>query len=158
MDRRQVGERWLRGVLSQVDFQLRGGDRGRRDENFDWNWFRRRSIAHFVDARRRVREVLGRMRGKVPNGYSTEWLRRNAASLWETCEALVDDLNRRQFDDAIALKITGYRRAFFPAEAFYWPRVLREQIQAIHPDYRFHFGHHTPCSGSPCSMPSDSAP
>ncbi len=118
MDMSDAGQRWLRGVLSQIDFHLRGGDRGRRDENFDWDWFRRRPTAHFVDARRRLRKVLGRMSGKAPTGYSTEWLRRNAASLWETREALVDDLSRRQFDDAIALKVAGYRRAFVPAEAF----------------------------------------
>lgn len=111
-------QRWLVGVLSQIDFQLRGGDRGRRDENLDWSWFKRLPTAHFVDARRRVRETLGRMAGKMPKGYSAEWLRRNAAKLWETREALVDDLSRRQFDDAIALKVVGYRRAFFPAEAF----------------------------------------
>lgn len=118
MDMSDTGQRWLRGVLSQIDFHLRGGDRGRRDENFDWDWFRRRPTAHFVDARRRLRNVLGRMSGKAPTGYNTEWLRRNAARLWETREALVDDLSRRQFDDAIALKVVGYRRAFVPAEAF----------------------------------------
>ena len=117
-DGSEVGQRWLHGLLSQVDFHLRGGDRGRRDENFDWTWFRRRPTAHLVDARRRVRKVLGWMRGELPNGYSAEWLRRNADRLWRTRQALVDDLSRRQFDDAIALKIVGYRRSFFPAEAF----------------------------------------
>lgn len=111
-------QRWLDGLLSQVDFHLRGGDRSRRDSNFDWRWFRSLPTARFVDARRRVRKMLGRLSGKAPKGYTAEWLTQNASRLWQTREVLADDVSRRQFDDAIALKIVGYRRAFFPPEAF----------------------------------------
>lgn len=118
MIKSDVEQRWMSSLLSQIDFHLRGGDRGRRDENFDWRWFRTLPTAHFLDARRRIREMLFRLSGKEPKGYTTEWLRRNARNLWQTREVLVDELSRRQFDDAIALKVVGYRRAFFPPEAF----------------------------------------
>lgn len=111
-------QRWLQGLLFQIDFQLRGSDRRRRDDNFDWGWFRKLPTAHLVDVRRRVRRVISRFGGKEAKGHTTEWLARNASRLWQTREVLEDDLSRRQYDDAIALKIVGYRRAFFPAEAF----------------------------------------
>lgn len=38
--------------------------------------------------------------------------------MWQTRTLLADDLSRRLFDDAIVLKIVGYRRAFYPPEAF----------------------------------------
>ena len=111
-------QRWRQSVLSHIDFLLRGGDRGRKDENFDWMWFRKRPTAHFVDARRRVRGLVGRIGGTLPKGYSVQWLEQNAEMLWKTRETLADDLSRRQFDDALVLKVVGYRRAFFPVEAF----------------------------------------
>ncbi|MBX3692104.1 hypothetical protein [Dokdonella sp.] len=111
-------QRWLNGLLSQIDFHLRGCARGRRDQNFDWKWFRRLPTAHFIDTRRRIRKLLGRLNGNVPKGYSVEWLVENSSKLWQTRQLLQDDLSRRQFDDAITLKIVGYRRAYFPPEAF----------------------------------------
>lgn len=111
-------QRWRQELLFQIDFHLRGSDRGRRDDNFDWRWFRRLPTAHLVDTRRRVRKLLSRFAGKSPTGYTADWLMQNAARLWQTRKLLADDLSCRQFDDAIVLKIVGYRRAFFPPESF----------------------------------------
>jgi FkbM family methyltransferase len=127
-------ERWLQSLLFQVDFQLRGSDRGRRDDNFDWGWFRKLPTAHLVDARRRVRGLISRFGGKEVRGHTTAWLERNASRLWQTREALADDLSRRQFDDAIVLKIVGYRRAFFPPEAFDTYLDLVASQPFIHPE------------------------
>lgn len=69
-----VEQRWLSGLLDQIDFQLRGGDRGRKDNNFDWEWFRKLPTAHFIDARRYVRKVLHQIWGKPLKGYTTQWL------------------------------------------------------------------------------------
>jgi len=118
MNKSESEQRWLLNLLFQINFQLRGSSRGRRDDNFDWSWFRKLPTAHLVDLRRRVRKVISLLRGKEPKGYTTEWLRRNMSELWQTREAFVDALSRRLFDEAIVLKIVGYRRAFFPPEAF----------------------------------------
>ena len=48
-----VEQRWLSGLLDQIDFQLRGGDRGRKDNNFDWEWFRKLPTAHFITSKPR---------------------------------------------------------------------------------------------------------
>ncbi|MFG5778553.1 FkbM family methyltransferase [Comamonas sp. J-3] len=111
-------KRWLDGLLSHIYFQLRGSDRGRRDKNFDWLWFKKLPTAHFIDTRRRIRKLLNLFNKEKNKGYTTEWLKSNSAKLWETRQLLVDGLSRRQFDDAIVLKVVGYRRSFFPAEAF----------------------------------------
>ncbi|MEN1957644.1 FkbM family methyltransferase [Luteimonas changyuni] len=129
-----AGQRWLHGLLSQIDFQLRGSSRGRKDGNFDWNWFKKLPTAHFVDARRRVRQVFGSLSGNPQKGYSTEWLQRNSIKLWETREVLVDDLSRRQFDDAIVLRVVGYRRAYFPPEAFDAYLEIKRSKSFSHPE------------------------
>ena len=134
MTKLNTKQRWLSGLISQVDFHLRGSDRSRRDDHFDWRWFRKLPTAHFVDARRRVRKILGLLSGKAPNSYSMEWLVQNASSLWQTREVLADDLSRRQFDDAIVLKIVGYRRAFFPPEAFDAYLELNASRPFTHPE------------------------
>ena len=85
---------------------------------FDWKWFSKLPTAHFVDARRRVRSLLGKIDEKYSPVYSLAWLEKHAEKLWETRELLVDEISRRQFDDAIVLKIVGYRRFYFYPEAF----------------------------------------
>lgn len=130
-----VEQRWLSGLLDQIDFQLRGGDRGRKDNNFDWEWFRKLPTAHFIDARRYVRRVLYQVWGKPPKGYTTQWLQDNYLNLWQTRMLLTDALSRRLFDDAIVLKIVGYRRAFYPPEAFdTYLEVMSESQPFSHPN------------------------
>lgn len=53
-----VEQRWLTGLLDQINFQLRGSDRGRKDNNFDWKWFTKLPTAHFIDTRRNVQKAL----------------------------------------------------------------------------------------------------
>ena len=48
---------------------------------------------------------------------------------------LTDALSRRLFDDAIVLKIVGYRRAFYPPEAFdTYLEVMSESQPFSHPN------------------------
>jgi len=128
-------QRWLSGLLYQIDFQLRGGDRGRKDNNFDWEWFKKLPTAHFIDARRYLRKVLHQVWGKTSKGYTTQWLQDNYLNLWQTRVLLTDVLSRRLFDDAIVLKIVGYRRAFYPPEAFdTYLEVMSESQPFFHPN------------------------
>ena len=109
---------WLNSLTAQIDFYLRGSDRSRKDANFNWEWFKRLPTARLIDTRRQIKRLLRSFGGAWSQGYSKEWLQENFEKLWITRELLADGLSRRQFDDAIILKIVGYRRFFFPAEAF----------------------------------------
>lgn len=113
-------QRWLSTLQAQIDFHLRGGDRSRLDDSFDWKWFTRLPTARFVDTRRRLKKILKRFGGVWSQGYSVEWLQENAEKLWHTRIVLADEMSRRQFDDAIVLKIVGYRRFFS-----LWKLVIR---------------------------------
>lgn len=126
-------KRWLNEILFQIDFGLRGLGRARKDDNFDWRWFRKLPTAHFFDTRRRIKRIISFFTKRPPKGYSINWLINNAAELWSTREALADDLSRRQFDDAIVLKIIGYRRSYYPPEAFDAYCEIHESVPFVHP-------------------------
>nr|WP_199045307.1 FkbM family methyltransferase [Dyella sp. ASV24] len=111
-------EAWLDGLTERVDFYIRGTSRSRRDKNFDWHWFLKLPAAHLLDARRLLKSWLRPLGGKWARGISMAWLRENARALWETRQVLADDLSRRLFDDALILKIVGYRRFYFQPEEF----------------------------------------
>lgn len=74
--------------------------------------------------------------GKPLKGYTTQWLEENYLNLWRTRALLVDAYSRRLFDDALVLKIVGYRRAFFSPEAFdTYLEVINEAQPFINPDF-----------------------
>lgn len=54
--------------------------------------------AHFIDARRRARKMLGLLSGEAPTGYSTEWLIQLASKLWQAREVLADDILTLKFE------------------------------------------------------------
>lgn len=109
---------WLKGLAQRANFYIRGTSRPRRDGDFNWNWFLKRRTAHLIDTRRLIKSWLRPLGGLWAQGISGEWLQDNAKLLWETRQVLADDLSRRLFDDALILKIVGYRRFYLPPEEF----------------------------------------
>ncbi|MCP1374078.1 FkbM family methyltransferase [Dyella lutea] len=71
-----------------------------------------------MDIRRVLNPLLKKIGFKGFGGFSPAWLAENSFELWLTRQALADELSRRMFDDALILKIVGYRRFYFPREEF----------------------------------------
>lgn len=109
---------WLISIASRTSFYGRGSSRSRNDNDFNWKWFRRFPTAHLVDARRILKPWLQKLGIKGMGAPSLVWLRDNSYDLWLTRQTLADELSRRIFDDALILKIVGYRRFYFPGEDF----------------------------------------
>jgi len=105
-------------MIARTSFYSRGTSKARKDSDFDWRWFRKFPTAHLVDALRVLKPLLKKLGIKGLGGLSVAWLKDNSKELWETRNSLADELSRRMFDDAIILKITGYRRFYFPGEEF----------------------------------------
>jgi len=110
--------RWEKSIKSRIDFHLRGTSRARRDDDFQWNWYTRFPTAKFVDLRRFLKRHLRPIGGAWRRGPSREWFSENLDALWETRSLLADALSCSQFDDAILLRIAGYRRFYFGPEEF----------------------------------------
>jgi FkbM family methyltransferase len=110
------GERsnWLDSMAWQVDFYRRSGRARRHDPEFEWGPYERSPSGRLPETRRLVKGILHRLGLRDRPPMTLDWLRDNAARLWETRTLLADELSRLLFDAALVVRLTDHRRFYFP--------------------------------------------
>lgn len=117
-------ENWVDSLSWQIEFAQRIHGKERTDGERDWNWYEYATGYRKHVVKRLIRQLLPGSRGGAQSRMTIDWLRENAASLWETRSILMDDLSRLLFDSSLVLRITSHRQ-------FYFPRVDFEDLAEV---------------------------
>ena len=107
---------WVESLNNQIDFYEKSSNRSRIDNDFDWKWwFKAEGIRGW--AKRTVPfiykylRIINGLRGT--HSYSKLWFNNNATALFETREALEDDLSKIIFDNHLLLKAVYHSKFYF---------------------------------------------
>jgi len=105
---------WLNSMTWQADFYRRSRRVRRKDSEFEWRIFERSRGGRLYETRRFIKRLLHKL-GYVTRPFITiDWMHENADALWNTRCMLADDLSRLLFDSSLIVRMTSFRRFYFP--------------------------------------------
>jgi FkbM family methyltransferase len=114
----QARTNWLNNLAWQASFYHRGRARARLDGEWDWEWFEQRSALQKLSARRKVREMLRRIKQVIKPRLPLDWIHANADNLWQTRGMLADEMSKLLFDSMLLMRTAGHRSFYFPRTEF----------------------------------------